>query len=231
LYCKLASVSLLELFLTNMRITLLFGLLLLLSSGRVEARLEVCNQTDLVLMVAIGYDTINQRIATEGWHRIYPGSCQVPVDLAMLKGSYFVHAESNPRSTMPDDAFTWGKQKPLCVRFVDFRIANANQCDDDAIAILFEQVDKNWRNSNKLNIYHSKRTYENQFRTKVAGIQRMLSIIGYEVGTIDGVIGEKTVSALNDIGRQNNIFGFDLAAIFPVLERIIAEQQKLDSQS
>ena len=84
----------------------------------------------------------------------------------------------------------------------------------NAIAILFEQVDKNWRNSNKVNIYHSKRTYENQFRTKVAGIQRMLSIIVYEVGTIDGVVGEKTVFALNEVGRQNNIFGFDLAAIF-----------------
>lgn len=200
----------------------------LLSAEFVEARLEVCNDTDLVLMVVVGYDTINQRTVTEGWWRVYPGMCEVPVDVALLKGSYFVHAESNPRSTMPDDAFTWGEEKPLCVKLSDFRIPNGNECDD-GITVEFNQTEKNWRNLNKVEISHKNRSYENQFRTQVAGIQRMLSIIGYDVGDIDGVIGEKTVEALNEIGVGNNTFGFDFDKMFPLLEKIIAEQQKLDN--
>jgi len=194
-----------------------------------EARLEVCNQTDLVLMVAVGYQTEEQRTATEGWWRVYPGMCEVPVNVAFLKGSYFVHAESNPRSTMPDDAFSWGDEKSLCVKLSDFRSPNANQCKGDDIAIPFTQVNKSWRNLNKVEIFHPKRTYENRFRTQVAGIQRMLSIIGYDIGDIDGVIGEKTALALNEVSASNDIFGFDFAKVFPLLEKIIAEQQRLDN--
>lgn len=201
----------------------------LASTEQAEARIEVCNQTDLVLMVVVGYDTAEDRTATEGWWRIYPGMCEVPVDVAFLKGSYFVHAESNPRSTMPDDAFSWGEEKPLCVKLSDFRIPNGNECREGEVAISFNQVDKNWRNSNKVNIFYTKRSYENQFRTQVAGVQRMLSIIGYDVGDIDGVIGKKTTLALNEVGIKYGIFGFDFERIFPALEKVIAEQQKLDN--
>lgn len=192
------------------------------------ARLEICNQTDLVLMVAVGYDTNEERTASEGWWRIYPGYCEVPVDVAMLDGSYYVHAESNPRSTMPGDAFTWGEERSLCVKLADFRTPNASECDAGGVMIKFNQVDKNWRNSNKVDIFYAKRTYENPFRTKMAGVQRLLSIIGYEIDEIDGVPDEKTVNALNQIGTSNDLFGFDFDRLFPVLEKTIAQKQKLD---
>jgi uncharacterized membrane protein len=180
-------------------------------------------------MVVVGYDTKELRTATEGWWRIYPGMCEIPVDVSLLQGNYFVHAESNPRSTMPGDAFTWGEEKPLCVKLSDFRIPDGNQCSDGDVAIPFNQVGKNWRNANKIEIYNSKRSYEGQFITQVAGIQRMLAIIGYNVEEVNGVIDEQTIFALNEIGARNNIFGLDLVAMFPVLEKIIAEQQKLDN--
>jgi len=178
-------------------------------------------------MVAVGHQTEEQRTAIEGWWRVYSGMCEVLVDVAFLKGSYFVHAESNPRSTMPDDAFSWGDEEPLCVKFSDFRSPNANQCRGDDIAIPFTEVNKSWCNLNKVEIFHSKRIYENRFRTQVAGIQRVLSIIGYDVGDIDGVIGEKTVLALNEVSTSNDILGFDFAKVFPLLEKIIAEQQRV----
>ena len=207
---------------------LVTALLLFVMSAQVHARLEVCNRTDLVLMVAVGYDTAEERTVSEGWWRIYPGYCEVPVDVAMLKGNYYLHAESNPRSTMPVDAFTWGEDKPLCIELSDFRIPDGNFCTDGKTAVSFNQVDKNWRNFNKIDIYYDTRRYENVQRTKVAGIQRMLSMLGYDMGDIDGVLGAKTVDVLNEIGRANQIFGFDFKLIYPVLEQLIAEKQKLD---
>ena len=47
----------------------------------------------------------------------------------------------------------------------------------------------------------------------------MLSIIGYDIGNIDGVIGEKTVIAMNEIASRNNIFGFDFASMFPIIRK------------
>ena len=202
---------------------------LLIVSFNAKARLEVCNQTDLVLMVVVGYDTTADRTATEGWWRIYPGSCEVPVDVSLVKGSYFVHAESNPRSTMPNDSFNWGEDKPLCVKLADFRLPNGTQCKDGDVAISFNEVAKNWRNLNVVNIYHSSRRYENQFRTKVAGVQRLLSLLGHDVGDIDGVIGEKTIVGLNQIGIKYGIFGTDFKQIFLALEKEIAITQKLDN--
>ena len=180
-------------------------------------------------MVAVGYDTTPERTASEGWWRLYPGNCEVPVDVALLKGAYYVHAESNPRSTMPGDAFSWGDQRALCVQNADFRNANGNQCAENEIAIKFNTIEKNWRNTNRVDIYHSTRRYDNQFRSKIAGIQRLLSMLGYDVGTIDGVAGEKTVNALNEVGRANDIFGFDFERLFPLLEQLIAKQQRLGS--
>lgn len=208
---------------------LVVAVLLLCASSYAQARLEVCNQSDLVLMVAVGYDTMEGRTASEGWWRIYPGYCEVPVDVAMLKGSYYLHAESNPRSTMPVDAFTWGEDKPLCVKLSDFRIPDGNFCEEGNIAVKFNQVDKNWRNYNKIDIYYAKRTYENNHRVRVAGIQRMLSMLGYEIGEIDGLPGEKTVDALNEIGTAHRLFGFDFKKVYPLLEQLIAEKQKLDN--
>lgn len=178
-------------------------------------------------MVAVGYDTSDERTVSEGWWRVYPGYCQVPVDVAMLKGSYYVHAESSPSSTMPVDAFTWGDEKPLCVRLADFRIPNANVCQAGEVGLNFNQVDKNWRNSNRVDIFYSKRNYDSLFRAKVAGVQRMLSVLGYDVGKIDGRAGESTISLLNEIGKANGVFGFDFDQLFPLLEQLIAQRQRL----
>lgn len=194
-----------------------------------HARLEVCNRTDLVLMVAVGYDTAAERTASEGWWRIYPGYCEVPVDVAMVKGSYYLHAESNPRSTMPEDAFTWGEDTPLCVELADFRLPDAKICAADKIRINFNRIDKNWRNLNKVDIHFTRRTYESEFDTRIAGLQRLLSILGRDIGDIDGKLGQKTVDALNQVGLANAVYGFDFRRIYPILEQMIAQQQKLDN--
>ena len=199
----------------------------LIAANSAQARLQVCNNTDLVLMVAVGYDTAEGRTVSEGWWSVYPGYCQVPVDVAMLKGSYYVHAESNPRSTMPVDSFIWGEEKALCVKLADFRIPNANVCQEGGVAINFNQVDKNWRNSTKVDIFYAKRSYSDPFKAKIAGVQRMLSVLGYEVGEIDGLANETTISLLNDIGKANGVFGFDFDQLFPLLEQLIAKKQKL----
>lgn len=204
-------------------------LMSLVCANQAYARLEVCNQTDLVLLIAIGYDTTTERTVSEGWWKLYPGYCEVPVDVALLKGHYYVHAESDPRSTMPDDTFTWGEEKSLCTELSDFRLPNGTQCKDKQVSLKFNRIGKNWRNTNIVNITHSQRSYEKQFRVRVAGIQRLLSLLGYDVGEIDGVIGEKTVVALNEIGVSAKLFGLNFDEIFPALETLIAKKQRLDN--
>ena len=214
-----------------MRVLILLSLTLLISTSTqlAHARLEVCNKTDLVLMVAVGYDTSDDRTASEGWWRVYPGFCDVPVDVALLKGQYYLHAESNPRSTMPEDGFNWGEEITLCVELSDFRIPDGAKCGDRDVSVKFNSLAKNWRNSNTVDVYHNKRKYKDDFAVQVAGIQRLLSILGFDVGAVDGVVGKKTVAALNQVALQKQVFGFDFRAMYPVLEALIAEQHRLDN--
>ncbi len=200
------------------RIGLLVALLVVLPSTAI-AKLKVCNHTDLVLLVAVGYDVPSGVVATEGWWRLYPGYCQIPIDLKMNDGRYFVHAQSDEKSTMPTDSFAWGEQHSLCVGGSDFKVEVAGECREGTEVAKFNALRKNWNNTQKVDIYHPERRYANLFRTKVAGVQRLLSIAGYQLGVIDGVAGEKTVEALNEVGIANSVFGFDFDRIFPLLER------------
>lgn len=207
---------------------MMFVALLLMFAGQVQARLEVCNQTDLILMVAVGYDTENQRIATEGWWKVYPGFCEVPVDVAMLKGDYYLHAESNPKTTMPNDSFVWGDGAPLCVSAVDFRHADARLCKRGDISLKFSAVNKNWRNLNRINIVNKKRKYVNLYRARVAGVQRLLSMLGYDIGEIDGLIGESTSDALNKALARYQVFGLNFKKVYPALEKAFMQKHKLN---
>ena len=198
---------------------------LLMIPNLVLARLEVCNKTDLVLMVAVGYDTYNDRIASEGWWRLYPGHCEVPIDLAMLQGNYYVHAESNLDTTLTDDAFSWGNQVSLCVTLEDYRFPNAKQCESGYLFGEFNQVSKNWRNTNVVEINHPSRSYGNSYRIKVAGLQRMLTILGYDIGKIDGIFGEKTINVLDQIADDAGILGFDFKVIYSHLEKLLTQRQ------
>ncbi len=214
----------------NLNRLLVFTLVLLtFASSDAQARLEVCNRTDLVLMVAVGYDTTEDRAVSEGWWRLYPGYCEVPVDVAMLKGNYYVHAESNPRSTMPNDAFAWGEETPLCVKTSDFRNANGRECNEGEISINFNALEKDWRNKNVVNIYYAKRAYADEFHTKIAGVQRLLSILGYEFEEITGVLDESTVGYLNEVGQANGIFGLNFDRLYPLLEQLVVQRQKLNN--
>ena len=208
------------------------GLLILLLnvitlSESAFARLTVCNNSDLVMMVAAAYDTDETRVVSEGWWKIFPGFCQETVNLPMLSGNYYFHAESSPISTVPVDSFSMGEGTVLCVVASDFRNPNAAFCEDGEIAVGFTKIEKNWRNSHTIAIDHSKRRYKDEFATRVAGVQRMLTILGFEIGVIDGVLGKNTLEAINAVSQHQQLVGMDFQTLYPALENLILNQMNL----
>ena len=107
------------------------------------------------------------------------------------------------------------------------RLLVSNQCLDGEIAVNFNRIKLDWNNPAKVDIYNDKRTYQNLTFAKVAGVQRMLSILGYDIDEIDGILEEKTTRALNEIGAANGVFGFNFKQLFPLLEQLIAIKHKL----
>ncbi len=205
---------------------LVFIIISLYSSSAV-ARLTVCNNSDLVMMVSAAYDTDESRIATEGWWKIYPGFCQETVNLPMLSGNYYFHAESSPITTIPVDRFSMGEGSVLCVQAADFRNPDSTQCQANEVAVGFTKIEKNWRNSHTIAIDHSKRKYKDEFATQVAGVQRILTILGFDVGAVDGVLGKKTLDAINAVTAHQQLIGLNFETLYPSLEALILQEMKL----
>lgn len=201
-------------------------LLLSMQSLPASARLEVCNHSDLVMLVATAFDTAEGHINTEGWWKIYPGTCEIPIDASNRNGVYYLHAESATDTTIPSDSFTWGQEKSLCVSLAsDFELADAEFCATDNSRVDFNAVRKEPNNTDKVDLINPARTYLNLSRSKIAGVQRMLSILGYDIGDIDGIAGEKTVEVLHQITLANQLFAFDFEKKYPLLEQLIIDKQ------
>ena len=56
----------------------------------------------------------------------------------------------------------------------------------------------------------------------------MVSALGYDIGTIDGVFGQNTIDALNHIASTHRLFGLDFEALFPLIDRLLAEKYHAD---
>ena len=301
----------------------------LLVAGGASARLEICNETDLILLVAVGYHTaipmekdtdelygwvyhpgpdepldeepevddaptnelVEQladpadpaelvgwvyhsvgRIATQGWWKIYPGFCETPVDLTLMTENYWVHAEADPRTTVPSDTFTWGEEAMFCVQRADFRITHNAQCPQPgSILVGFQKIQKAWNNENRISIFHPERVYrdfptddpedqgddqaeevaeeseapvgddgeateegrieitesseDDLLRVQIAGIQRLLYLLGYSPGAVDGVLSSTTFDEMNRYATNHQLIGFDTEGMIYIIEDEIVGKQ------
>ncbi len=165
------------------------GLLLVLAAQPAAAALMLCNRTSYRMDAAIGLAK-QPTVSTRGWFRLDPGQCRKVMEETPAADLVYVHARTPPiygSAPLPE-----GHDAALCVRETDFTIADARNCPrgqqvrfaaarpagDDPTVNLAEEAD-----------------YDNA-QARLAGIQRLLIIAGYDASPIDGVDGAKTRAAL-----------------------------------
>jgi uncharacterized membrane protein len=157
-----------------------------------QAALTLCNRTSYVMDVAIGLEK-RPTLSTRGWFRVEPGQCKPVLEETPSADLVYVHGRTPAiygNAPLPQSG-----QAELCVRPTDFQIADARSCpvseqvrfaaarpaegDNGQVVNLAEQAD-----------------YDDQ-QARLAGIQRLLVIAGYDASPIDGVEGAKTQNAIN----------------------------------
>ncbi len=167
------------------------GLLVMLTASPAAAALMLCNRTSYIMDVAIGLEK-QPTISTRGWFHMEPGQCRKVLDETPDAGLVYVHARTP--AIYGSAPLPQGGDAELCVRAQDFAIANARDCplsqqmrfaaarpsdDGDGPTVnLAEEAD-----------------YDNA-QARLAGIQRLLLMAGYDASPIDGVEGSKTQAAL-----------------------------------
>jgi uncharacterized membrane protein len=167
------------------------GLALLLAAAPAHAELTLCNRTSYRVQAAIGLEK-RANVSTRGWFRVDPGQCLKLIDGALDADMVYVHART-PLDYGSAPIPQMGNAE-LCIRDGDFAIANARGCPVSQ-QVRFTAA----RPSDSLagpTVNLAEEASYDDAQARLAGIQRLLTIAGYDAYPIDGVQGAKTQSAL-----------------------------------
>jgi uncharacterized membrane protein len=165
--------------------------LVMFAATEARAELTLCNRTSYRVEAAIGLEK-RAHVASRGWFRIDPGQCRQVADGALDVDMVYVHARTPPvygNAPMPQAG-----QAELCIRDGDFEIANARGCPLSQQARFTAAQPSESAKGPTVNL--AEEADYDDAQARLAGIQRLLAIAGYDAYPIDGVQGAKTQAAL-----------------------------------
>ena len=158
-----------------------------------QADLKLCNRMSYVVEAAIGIDD-KAATATRGWFRIDPAACRVVVQGTLTADRILLNARAlgvYGASPIPQNG-----RDTLCVAADNFVIAAARQCRAGQTPAPFTQITPTQTDDGNLVAYLAEDSEYDDEQARLAGIQRLLVIAGYDAAPIDGVDGPKTQAAL-----------------------------------
>src|ERR1700680_7334 len=166
---------------------------LLVSSAPAFADLKLCNRMSYVVEAAIGIDD-KSATATRGWFRIDPAACRVVAQGTLTADRILLNARAlgvYGASPIPQNG-----GDTLCIAPDNFVIAAARQCRSGQTPAPFTQVNPTQADDGNLVAYLAEGSEYDDEQARLAAIQRLLVIGGYDAAPIDGVDGPKTQGAL-----------------------------------
>ncbi len=193
---------------------------LFVSSLPAFADLKLCNRMSYVVEAAIGIDD-KSATATRGWFRIDPAACRVVLQGALTADRILLNARAlgvYGASPIPQSG-----SDTLCIAPENFVIAAARQCRGNQTPAPFTQITPTRTDDGHLVAYLAEDSEYDDEQARLAGIQRLLVIAGYDAAPIDGVDGPKTQAALAaflksrgltaDIVQSQNFFATMIDAV------------------
>jgi uncharacterized membrane protein len=169
------------------------AIILLAAAAPAHADLKLCNRMSYVVEAAIGIDD-KAATATKGWFRIDPAACRVVVQGTLTADRILLNARAlgvYGASPIPQNG-----SDTLCIAPDNFVIAAARQCRTGQTPAPFTQITPTATDDGNLVAYLAEDSEYDDEEARLAGIQRLLLIAGYDAAPIDGVDGPKTQAAL-----------------------------------
>jgi uncharacterized membrane protein len=182
---------------------------LLFSVEPAFADLKLCNRMSYVVEVAIGIDD-KSATATRGWFRIDPAACRVVAQGTLTADRILLNARAlgvYGASPIPQNG-----SDSLCIAPDNFVIAAARQCRSGQTPAPFTQVNPTQDDDGNLVAYLAEGSEYDDEQARLAAIQRLLVIGGYDAAPIDGVDGPKTQAALAAFLKSRGLTGEILQA-------------------
>jgi uncharacterized membrane protein len=157
-----------------------------------RAELNLCNRTSYRLEAAIGLEK-RVSIVSRGWFKVDPGECRQVFEGALDSDMVYLHGRTPPAygsAPAPQSG-----RAALCIRDGDFELLNARGCPASE-QVRFSPVHPSHTPKGPT-VYLAEEADYDDAQARLAGIQRLLAIAGYDAYPIDGVTGARTQAALN----------------------------------
>ena len=170
-----------------------------------EHQIKLCNETSYVLNVATAFQS-TAAARSQGWQSVLPGQCNTVSKTMPRKAPAFVYAHSD-RSHAGEGLIFSGNERfcivpetPPKTPLENFSAGNSFALDGRRECRRRGYVEADFapiRGTalNRTVTFTEKRNYGRQ-RAAIAGIQRLLSDLGYQLGTVDGFGGARTREAV-----------------------------------
>ncbi|MEM7739227.1 MAG: DUF1036 domain-containing protein [Pseudomonadota bacterium] len=198
------------------------------AAPKASAEYSLCNKSSYALSAALGFFD-EQELLTRGWWRLRPGQCKRVISDDIDPGRYFVYAEAIPGHRGP--LRTWSGETPLCVQNDSlFTLRDQGVCSDDPQRQRdFYPVEVTLEDGGD---FITDFTDERNFPLRdaeIAGVQRLLNDLGFDIGAIDGAFGAATKTALRQYRRDRGL-GSDAVIDAALVDALIAEANDDDAQ-
>ncbi|MFN3658731.1 MAG: DUF1036 domain-containing protein [Pseudolabrys sp.] len=178
---------------------LLLGLIVLCAAVPARADLTLCNRTSYRMDAAVGLEK-RANVMTRGWFRADPGQCLKVLEGALDADMVYVHART---PAIYGSAPPQRGNADFCVREGGFEIADARGCPLGQ-QVRFAAVRPSETEQGPVVYLAEEAEYDNA-QARLAGIQRLLVIAGYDAHPIDGIDGARTQAALAKFLRDRKL--------------------------
>lgn len=171
----------------------LAAIFLLLATTAARADFEICNHTSFVIEAAIGVET-KGAAATRGWFRIDPGICRSVLRGELAADHLYMHARALPLygALQPLNA----SHVELCTGDGDFLIAGARKCTKPGERPLPFAEMRPGKSGSKASLFVAESAGYEPEQARIAAIQRLLTLAGFDAEPVDGSLGAKSEAAL-----------------------------------
>src|SRR3954464_10712117 len=186
-----------------MRRALLAATAILSLTAPVRADLQFCNKTSYVLDVALALEE-KDAAATRGWFRVDPGACKGALQGALTAEKVYLHVRA--LAAYGPSPLPQAGHADFCVTDGNFVIAAAKSCPTRAGQRLarFSQI-KPSESEQGLTAYLGEEADYDPPQARLAGIQRLLVVAGYDANPIDGLEGKKTSNAIDQFLKDRKL--------------------------
>ena len=181
-------------------LALLIAALPLVAATPARADLTLCNRTSYRMRTAIGIEH-RANVETRGWFRVDPGECRKVVEGPLDADMTYVHAR--PPAVYGPAPLPQNGEAEFCVRDDEFEFPDGRGCPLAEQAHFAAAKPSDSDKGPTINLAE-KAGYDN-VQARLAGIQRLLTIAGYDASPIDGVDGAKTQAALAKFLREHKL--------------------------